>query len=188
MSSTIYLVSGLPRSGTSLMMQMLHSGGLPAVTDRIRTADDDNPRGYYELEDVKRTTDWIGDAGGKVVKLISQLLMELPETGHQYKVIFMRRRLDEVLASQRKMLVRRGEESPQEQLDSDMKELFIAHLEEVEMWLRSRSDVSSLFINYNRLVTDPRPIAERINLFLGGTLNEDAMVAAVDPDLYRNRS
>ena len=107
--SFVTLVSGLPRSGTSMMMQMLHAGGIPAVTDNIRLADKDNERGYYELEAVKRTKDdasWLRDAPGKAVKVIYLLLYDLP-TDYTYRVIFMNRNLDEVLASQRAMLERR---------------------------------------------------------------------------------
>jgi hypothetical protein len=189
MNSTVYLVSGLPRSGTSLMMQMLHRGGLEPWTDRIRTADEDNPRGYFELEQVKQTSDdcsWIDQARGKVVKLISQLLMTLP-AGGPYKVVFMRRDLDEVLASQHKMLERRGEADESTRDPHDMKQLFVAHLEDVEAWLRARADVDVLFVNYNRLLAEPRRAAERIDRFVGGVLDVDAMVAAVDPALYRNR-
>jgi len=112
MSDPIYVVSGLPRSGTSLMMRMLDAGGVPAVTDRIRTADDDNPRGYFELEAVKRTKQdpsWLDDAPGKAVKVISQLLCELPPD-RAYKVIVMRRKLGEVSAAQKTML--EGRRSP----------------------------------------------------------------------------
>lgn len=191
MPATVYIVSGLPRSGTSMMMQMLHRGGLPVLTDAIRSADEDNPRGYFELERVKQTRDdpsWLDEAHGKVVKLISRLLLELPPPAPErvrYKVIFMRRDLDEVLRSQKKMLERRGEDTTQN--DDEIKELFVAHLEEIESWLRGRSDIDVLFVSYGRMVTEPRPGAERINRFLDGVLDVEAMLSEVDPDLYRNR-
>lgn len=191
MAATVYIVSGLPRSGTSMMMQMLHRGGLPALTDAIRSADEDNPRGYFELERVKQIKDdpsWLDEAHGKVVKLISRLLLELPPPAPErvrYKVIFMRRDLDEVLKSQRKMLERRGEDTSQS--DDDIKELFVAHLEEVEAWLRGRPDIDVLFVSYARMVTEPQPGAERINRFLDGVLDVEAMLSEVDPELYRNR-
>lgn len=191
MPSTVYIVSGLPRSGTSLMMQMLHRGGLPALTDELRSADEDNPRGYFELERVKQTgqdPSWLEQARGKVVKLISRLLVELPAPAPdevRYKVVFMRRDLDEVLRSQKKMLTRRGEDTSQS--DDEMKELFVAHLEEVEGWLRSRPDVDVLFVSYNRIMADPRKGAERIQRFLDRAVDMEAMVSMVDPDLYRNR-
>ena len=101
MDDVITIVSGLPRSGTSLMMQMLEAGGMPVLTDGIRDADEDNPRGYYELEAVKRTKDdpaWLHGAPGKVVKMIYLLLYDLPTT-YNYRIIFMRRPLSEVVAS-----------------------------------------------------------------------------------------
>lgn len=179
------LVSGLPRSGTSLMMQMLDAGGLTPLTDSIRTPDEDNPRGYYELETVKSgDTGWLADARGKVTKVISQLLLGLPEGG-PYKVIFMRRPLAEVLASQKKMLERRGEEPGAG--DEQMMSTFAAHLEEVEGFLRGRDDIDTLFVSYTRLVTDPASQLERLTRFLP-ELDAAAMGAAIDPDLYRNRS
>lgn len=191
MSATVYIVSGLPRSGTSMMMQMLHRGGLPVLTDAVRSADEDNPRGYFELERVKQTKgdpSWLADADGKVVKLISRLLLDLPDPDPErvrYKVVFMRRDLDEVLRSQKKMLDRRGEDDVQS--DDQVKELFVAHLEEIENWLRKRSDIDVIFQSYSRMVTEPRQGAEKINQFLGGILDVEAMLSEVDPELYRNR-
>jgi hypothetical protein len=191
MSATVYIVSGLPRSGTSMMMQMLHRGGLPVLTDAVRSADEDNPRGYFELERVKQTKgdpSWLADADGKVVKLISRLLLDLPDPDPErvrYKVVFMRRDLDEVLRSQKKMLERRGEDDVQS--DEQVKELFVAHLEEIENWLRKRGDIDVIFQSYSRMVTEPRQGAEKINQFLGGILDVEAMLSEVDPELYRNR-
>ncbi|WP_428267595.1 sulfotransferase [Haliangium sp.] len=191
MPSTVYIVSGLPRSGTSMMMQMLHAGGIEPLTDEIRTADEDNPKGYFELERVKQTQQdptWIDQAGGKVVKLIARLLLDLPAPDPErvrYKVVFMRRDLDEVLRSQKKMLARRGEDAGQS--DEEMKELFVAHLEEVETWLRSRDDVDVLFVSYNRMVAAPDKGVERVHAFLGADLDLAAMKASIDPGLYRNR-
>ena len=170
------------------MMQLLTAGGLTPITDSIRTADEDNPRGYFELEDVKSSQDWIEGADGKVVKLISQLLLGLP-IGPRYKVIFMRRRLEEVLASQKKMLARRGE--PVGATDEEMSEMFAAHVEEVEAFIRGREDISALFVSYKRLVEEPEPQVERIRNFLGqdtgAPLELVKMVGAIDPTLYRNR-
>ena len=174
-----------------MMMQMLVQGGLAALIDEIRTADEDNPRGYYELERVKQTKadpSWLDEARGKVVKLISRLLLELPEPGPdrpRYKIIFMRRDLDEVLRSQTKMLTRRDEDSSQD--PAEMKELFVTHLEEIEAWLRGRDDIDVLYVSYNRMLADPAKGATRVHRFLGETLDLNAMQASVDPGLYRNR-
>ena len=127
----IVVVSGLPRSGTSMMMKMLEVGGIPPVTDNHRMADDDNPKGYYEFERVKKLdkgdTEWLADAPGKVVKVIAALLTYLPPT-YNYKVIFMRRLMPEILASQRQMLVRRGE-APNKFKDEDMARIIEKHVD-----------------------------------------------------------
>lgn len=184
----IVVVSGLPRSGTSMMMRMLEAGGLEPLTDEIRSADDDNPRGYYELEAVKRTDadpTWLDNAAGKVVKVISALLADLP-TGQRYKVIFMRRDLEEVLASQLKMLDHRGEDRGDS--DQAMKERFVAHLEEVETLLRSRDDMDTLFVNYRRTVEQPQKTITRVADFLDMDLDRERMHEVVEPELYRNRA
>jgi hypothetical protein len=183
----ITVVSGLPRSGTSMMMRALSAGGLPALADGQREADEDNPHGYFELESVKRTVrdgSWIAEARGKVVKVIARLLTDLP-AGERFKIVFMRRDLDEVLRSQRKMLERRGE--PPGPPDEEMRRLLLGHVLETEDWLRTRPEMETLYVSYNRMVADPRPQAERINRFLGGSLDVDRMVAAVDANLYRQR-
>jgi len=169
------------------MMRMLSAGGLATLTDGERTADDDNPRGYFELERVKqvaRDQSWLDGAEGKVVKVISQLLKELPGD-RQYRVVFMRRHLDEVLASQKKMLGNRGQENHSE--DQAMKELFVAHLDEVERWIRAAPHVQVCYVSYSRTIEDPATQVARINAFVGGHLDERAMTAAVEPTLYRNR-
>jgi hypothetical protein len=185
---TIAIVSGLPRSGTSLMMGMLEAGGMDLLVDGIRTADEDNPKGYYEFERVKQIDtdqDWLEDAKGKAVKMIGELLRRLPST-YTYKVIFMRRQMEEILASQRQMLIRRGEPTDAVS-DEDMARMFGRHLEQVEAWIASQPKVDALYVSYNDLLADPEPHARRINEFLGGTLDLDAMVDVVDHSLYRQR-
>ncbi len=186
----ITVVSGLPRSGTSMMMKMLEAGGIPPITDEIREADDDNPRGYYEFERVKQLDKgdkaWVADAQGKSVKVISQLLRHLP-SDYEYKVIFMRRNMDEILASQKKMLVNRGED-PNKVSDEEITELFEKHLTSVINWLDNQDNVEVLYIHYSETLSDPQPQAELINTFLGGNLDVKAMTGVVDPNLYRNRT
>lgn len=187
MPSPIYVVSGLPRSGTSMMMKMLEAGGLEPVTDGVRSADDDNPKGYYELEAVKRTKQdpsWVTKSRGKVVKVISQLLMDLPDS-ESYKIIFMRRNLDEVLSSQQKMLVNREEEDGA--ADENMKSILASHVEEVEGWMRKSSHVQTLFVSYNRMHSEADKQIERITAFLATPLDTNRMAAVVDPKLYRQR-
>lgn len=186
----IVVVSGLPRSGTSMVMRMLHAGGVPLVMDGIRAADEDNPVGYFELETVKDLAgdgdaSWVAGARGRAVKVISLLLEHLPR-GHAYRVIFLERDLAEVLASQRKMLSRRGEASATD--DARMAEIYEVHLRKVRRLLASDARFESLYVGYADVVSRPRAQAERIAAFLGRPLDLDRMTAAVDPALYRNRA
>jgi Sulfotransferase domain len=187
-NETITIVSGLPRSGTSMMMKMLEAGGLQALTDNIRAADEDNPRGYFEFERVKQIENdktWLEDARSRVVKLISALLKHLPPY-YNYKVIFMRRAMPEILASQRQMLIRRGE--PADAVPDDkMAAMFEKHVAQVESWLATQPNIETIYVSYNEVMKDARPHAELINRFLGGTLNVDSMVGVTDAALYRQR-
>lgn len=186
----VVIVSGLPRSGTSMMMKMLEAGGLEILTDHIRTPNEDNPKGYYEFERVKKLPDgdvaWLPEAQGRVVKIISALLKHLPPT-YPYKVLFMRRRMSEILASQRQMLVRRGEASDKV-ADDEMTRLFEKHLQDVFAWMAQQSNLTYLEIDYNAMLADPRPQVAQIQAFLGLALNTQAMLAVVDPELYRQRA
>lgn len=185
----ITIVSGLPRSGTSMMMKMLEAGGIPPLTDAIREADEDNPKGYYEFERVKKLkegdTDWLPDARGKAVKVISALLKYLP-SDYRYKVIFMERDMAEVLASQRKMLARRGKRSDEAE-DAAMAQHFERHLQEVKRWLEAQPNIEVLYVHYGRVIQNPLSDIERLNVFLGGNLDTRAMAQVIDPNLYRNR-
>jgi hypothetical protein len=189
-SPFVIVVSGLPRSGTSMMMKALEAGGLIIVTDAQRVADEDNPKGYYEMERVKQLdkgdTAWVAEAQGKVVKVISALLEHLP-ADYQYRVVFMQRALPEVLASQKKMLERRGEPTDRVS-DDELTRLFAKHLQKVETWLRAQSNFRVLDVDYNRMLADPRPAVRQVNQFLGGALDEQRMAEVVDPNLYRNRT
>ena len=186
----IVVVSGLPRSGTSMVMKMLEAGGLPILTDGLRTADEDNPKGYYEVERVKdlaREADkgWLAGARGKGIKVISYLLKSLP--GHfNYRVVFIRRDIEEVLASQRKMLARRGEteETPPER----MRALFDDDLWRAGYQLKRRPEFETLELHYSAVLARPLEESRRLAAFLGGGLDAEAMAAAVDPQLYRNRA
>lgn len=185
---TITIVSGLPRSGTSMTMKMLDAGGIPPLTDHVRTADQDNPKGYYEYERAKKLregdTDWIPEAKGKAVKVIGALLMHLPSKFH-YRVLFMRREMDEILASQAKMLENRGEEN---QVDNEtMAVLFTKHLKQIEDWMKSQPNLKYIDVDYNSMLANPTPQVRKINGFLGGNLDEAAMLEVIDPQLYRQR-
>jgi hypothetical protein len=181
------IVSGLPRSGTSMMMRMLEIGGLPVLTDHIRTPDDDNPNGYYEFEAVKQTKEdesWLAGSEGKAVKMVYRLLYDLP-ADRTYKVLFMRRKLEEVLASQRVMLERHGMADGVK--EEQMAALFRAEIEAFYKWVAGQSHVELIDVDYNRMQQDTRAEVARVNQFLGGVLNEDAMTSVVDGSLYRNR-
>ena len=186
----ITVVSGLPRSGTSLMMQALAAGGLPPLTDAQRAADPSNPRGYLELEAVKRLkTDrsWLPQARGKAVKIIHLLLPELAVgTGEQYRVVMMRRPVEEVVASQCAMLARQGKAAAALP-DAQLGKLFVDQLERVERLLASRPEFRVCTVHYPALVADPATEAARVNAFLGGGLDEAEMARAVDPSLYREK-
>ncbi len=187
---SIVVVSGLPRSGTSMMMKMLEAGGVPLLTDNVRQPDEDNPKGYYEFERVKNIPKgdvaWLEQARGKAVKIISALLEHLPPT-YTYRVIFMRRDLREILASQRKMLIRRGED-PRKIDEEELYRLFTKHLQYIRRWLTQQPNFHVLEIPYNRILEEPRPYIHQINTFLGGHLDEEAMMQVIDPHLYRNRA
>lgn len=172
-----------------MMMRMLEAGGMTALTDQIREADVDNPRGYYEYEPVKRTKQdpsWLDHARGKVVKMVYQLLYDLPE-GYEYRVVFMQRNLTEVLKSQQKMLERLGtgaEKVP----DVAMSKIFQKQLEQCRNWLSERPHFDYLEVDYNRMMADPGAQIASLNQFLGGQLATEEMRAVVEPELYRNRT
>ena len=185
----IIVVSGLPRSGTSMAMKMLDAGGVAIVTDGVRTADESNPKGYYEFEPVKELDkngdlSWLPGARGKAVKIISFLLTYLPDT-YDYKVVFMNRDIDEVLASQNKMIAARGEADATE--DAKMRKAYRQHLEKVDRFLRTRACFATLRVSYKDVINNPAGEARRMNAFLGGKLNVERMATVADRELYRNR-
>lgn len=185
----ITVVSGLPRSGTSMMMKMLEAGGLPPLTDNLRVADDDNPKGYYEFERVKKMPDgdtsWVGDAQGKAVKVISALLEHLP-LGYSYRVLFMQRKVEEILASQKQMLIRSGKPTG-EVTDEQLAAMYGKHLAKVTAWLAEQPNFSVLYLDYSAVLAEADKYADQINRFLGNSLDEYEMATVVDPELYRQR-
>ena len=186
MDSAIIVVSGLPRSGTSLMMQMLDAGGVEVVTDHVRAADADNPRGYYEFEPVKKIkqdASWLPAARGKAFKMVSQLLYD-PPPSETYRILFMERDLDEVLPSQEKMLARLGRAAAPR---AEMRRAYALHLEWLHAWLARQANMAVLRIRYDDLVARPAEQAAQAGAFLGGTVDVRGMVRSVDPALYRNR-
>jgi len=185
----LIVVSGLPRSGTSMIMQMLEAGGLAVASDGIRKPGEDNPRGYYEYEKVKELDkgldqSWLGGFRGKAIKIISFLLKDLPDTNN-YKIVFIRRNIHEVLASQARMLVNRGEGNATS--DEKMLELYTQHLGKIDDMAKDRPCFDLLDVEYKDAVENPLRQAQRIGAFLGDRVDVDKMAAAVDENLYRNR-
>ena len=185
----VIVVSGLPRSGTSMMMKMLDAAALPIMTDNERAADEDNPKGYFEYARVKDLKDeadksWVREARGQVLKVISHLLETLPNENF-YRVILVRRDFDEIIASQNKMLERRGEEN--QVADSTGKEAYIRHLVDIRYMVRRRPNFEMIEVQFMQAMEAPRIFATDVNKFLGGNLDVESMMAVVDLELYRNR-
>jgi hypothetical protein len=184
----ITVVSGLPRTGTSMMMRFLSAGGMEVLTDNHRKADDDNPGGYFELERVKQLkcdNEWLDAAQGKAIKVIYRLLYDLPPR-YQYKVIFMRRHLTEVVASQKVMLARQQRKGSA-LADGQLLAAFSAEIAKVEYWIQARPDFELLSLDFNNTIDDPVKAATEISRFLGCTLDVAQMSKVVDPALYRQR-
>jgi hypothetical protein len=185
----IVIVSGLPRSGTSMMMRMLEAGGMEIVTDHIRAADTYNPYGYYEFEKVKKLKEdasFLDTASGKAVKVISLLLYDLPKD-KRYKILFMKRPLEEVLASQKAMLLRQGKPPSMEE-DATMKTIFEKHLQDIDAWIPQQENMATLYVQYREVIQDPLKSAQTVNTFLDNRLNVQRMAAVVDERLYRERA
>jgi hypothetical protein len=184
----VTVVSGVPRSGTALMMQMLAAGGFPLLTDGLREPDEDNPRGYFEYEATKRSrrdTGWVAGAVGRAVKVVHALAPLLPDD-HEYRVILMRRPLEQVVASQQAVLERFG--GLEEALPGTrLIEIFAAQLADVERWAETRTSTRLLPVDYEVAIRTPEAVAAEVARFLGGELDEGAMAAAVEPSLWHQR-
>ncbi|MGE0384303.1 MAG: sulfotransferase family protein [Gammaproteobacteria bacterium] len=185
----VIVVSGLPRSGTSMVMSMLGAGGLPLIDDGARAADDDNPRGYFEHERVMSLAQhadraWLRQARGKGIKIISHLLKHLPAE-NDYRIVLVERALPEVVASQNRMLANRGEPNPLS--DAATADAYARHLIAVRAWALAQRNCRLMALQYRQAVACPREAAARLNGFVGGGLDVERMAAAVDAALYRNR-
>jgi hypothetical protein len=170
------------------MMQMLAAGGIPPLTDNLRVADESNPRGYFEFDPVKRLRrdrSWIEQARGRAVKIIHVLVRELPVGGQfNYRLLLMKRPMEEILSSQRAMLEREGKTSAD---DATLAKIFWSQLEQLEQWLAAQPGFSFLAVDYHRALNEPLEVAKEVNAFLQANLNLEAMAAAVDPTLYHER-
>ena len=184
----VTVVSGVPRSGTSLMMQMLAAGGVPLLVDGERPPDEDNPRGYFEYAPVKasaRDVGWWSDAPGRAVKVVHALLPHLPQWG-ELRIVLLERELGEVLRSQRTMLERAGE-VPDRDHEAALERVFEAQLAKARDWAATRPRTALLPVAHRSLIEAPADVVPRVEAFLGGDLDVDAMIACVDPTLYRSR-
>ena len=185
----IFIVSGLPRCGTSMMMQMLEAGGMQVITDHIREADEDNPRGYYEFEKVKKIKEdysWLDDCHGKVFKMVSALLYYLPNV-KECKIVFMKRKMDEMLTSQNTMLHRQGRRDAVVS-DAEMAKKLDKHLLRLETWLAKQRNLNVIYINYNSVIENALKNAKTVAQFLNLPMDIDKMVKAVESSLYRQKT
>jgi hypothetical protein len=182
-----YIVSGLERSGTSLLMQILQAGGVPTAFDvESRPPDDNNPRGYFELEGgkvINRLMDGtfpLADYKGKFIKITAYGLKFLPLG--TYRIIYTERNIEEVMDSMEKMAKIRDEKR------EDTKTSFIKLNEMIKGIITKREDIDVLFVNYNQIVADPRSQIKRIcEHFDWGKANLAVMISTVDESLYRKR-
>ena len=185
----IIIVSGLPRSGTSMMMKILDAGGIPPLTDGLRQPDPHNPRGYYEYERVKKLPEgdvaWLGETQGKAVKIISALIKYIPDS-YNYRVIFMERSMTEILKSQKQMLQDRGKMTDQV-ADEALAVLFEQHNRDALIWMSQKKNIQCHLVNYNEILTDPESSIKELTKFLERDLDIPSMVNVVDRDLYRQR-
>ena len=184
---TITIVSGLPRSGTSMMMQMLAAGGLTAFTDAKREADESNPRGYFEHDRVKalaKDSTWLPEADDMAVKVVAPLLRYLP-AGPAYRIVFMERDIEEILRSQSTMLARDGRTSADREV---LRRAYERQVAGAKAWAARQKRTEFMAIAYQDVLADAAAATARVNSFLGGSLNESAMAEAVDPSLHREHS
>jgi len=184
----VTVVSGLPRSGTSMMMEMLEKGGLEVLTDQVRKPDEDNPKGYYEYERVKQLPDdtgWLNEAKGKAVKVLGELIKHLPGDYH-YKIVFMERNLDEIIESQTKMLKRKGED-PDDISKDELRKTFKNYRKILKKQISASPNMEVIYVNYNDIMSHPEPVIESISAFFDGELDTKKMLSVIDKELYRNR-
>ena len=183
----IIVVSGLPRSGTSMAMQMLAAAGLEIYTDNQRQPDENNPKGYFEADATKgmaKDNAWVKDCRGKVIKVVAPVVPLLPQQ-ERYRVLFMHRNLKEVIASQNRMLERLGKKGG-DIGDDRMKEILIHQLMRAAQTVGGHGN-PFLTISYENAIKDPENTAQKIAEFLGMELDIAAMVAAVDSSLHREK-
>ncbi|HLC83749.1 MAG TPA: sulfotransferase domain-containing protein, partial [Bacteroidia bacterium] len=185
---TITIVSGMPRSGTSMMMQMLQAGGLDILTDNVRANDENNPKGYLEYQKVKSLASdnsWVHEGQNKVIKVIAQLLQHLPSS-YQYKVIFMEREMEEIIQSQQIMLGKKADVD-KKIYPTVLADTFKKQLEKTRSWIKTHPQFEVTYVFYTDVINNPTEVAENLAGFLDADLNIEAMAEIVDESLYRNK-
>ncbi len=180
----ITIVSGLPRSGTSLMMQILEAAGLPTFTDGKRTPDESNQKGYYEHDQVaglmnQTDTTWLHQAKGHSLKVVAPLLSKLPKE-LKYRVLFMERNIQDVLQSQSTMLTRLGKKSG----TGNIEKAYHQQVEAAKTWLHDQN-IPAISIPFEDLVHTPAPLLQNISTFLGLPHPSEAMEQAINPQMHR---
>ena len=185
-STKNYIVSGLERSGTSMLMQILYNGGYPVAADKKRPADENNPKGYYELEGGKIINKLIqnqfsfDEYKGKIIKITAYGLKYLPTA--DYNIIYSERNIEEILDSMEKMAQITDENR------NETKEVFLKLNSFIKKQIKERSDCNVLFVNYNRILEDPDQHIKEIHDFLNQQEADlKSMIKTVDKKLYRNR-
>jgi len=185
----VIIVSGLPRSGTSMMMQMLDHAGIEIYTDKIREADSNNPKGYYEHNNVKslrRNKRWVAESMDKAVKVISNFIPHLPLI-YNYKIIFMERDLDEILTSQREMLMKLGAKDRHEEYPLQVMNSFKKSRDKSKLWASKQSNIEMIEVAYSDVIDNPFEEALRISEFLDHRVTPEDLIKPIDTKLYRQR-
>ncbi|MBN1925998.1 MAG: alkaline phosphatase family protein [Prolixibacteraceae bacterium] len=188
-STPIIVVSGLPRSGTSMMMQLLENAGIPVYTDEARKADESNPKGYYEHEKVKqlvRNSKWLGEAKGKAIKIVLPLLYKIPASLN-YKVILMKRDMEEIIESQHRMLVNSGK-IKEGTYAPGIEEIYRKYVDKMEGWAQKNKNIELLEVDYNQALANPTEIIHRVTGFLKLEKDTKILSKSIDPKLYRTKN
>ena len=189
MSDHVTIVSGFPRSGTSMMMQILQAGGMPVLCDDISRANEHNPRGYLEYSKTRtivKDSSWIKDAKGMAIKVMAVHLRFIPPE-HNYRVIFMRRNVDEIIFS-REIMSRKSGRSIAIGVPEFNPEWYNRILNRCSEWMLSQNNIVTYYCDYNDMISNTKEGIDRLNDFLIPNLDTNAMISAVDPKLYRQRA
>ena len=184
----IIVVTGLPRSGTSLMMQILQSLQIKLFTDNHRSADESNPKGYFEhqwVKTIEKDNSWLTDVKGKAIKIVSPLIKYLP-VDLNYKIIFMNRDLDEIIQSQERMLTENNKKDDATNSE-ELKQIFLKDLKQSKDWIHTQLHSEVLEILHSKLLKNPETELEKIKSFLKIDINTTLILKVIDKNLYRSK-